>query len=445
MRILFLVVALLFASDALAQGWTLRLDEGPTDSAYDVAALPDGGFVAVGYTSGPSPSLDAFAVRTDASGEVVWTRRIERSAYSERAYRVLVLPDGDLLLIGTAYFQATAGNRGWMVRLTASGDVVYVSDESVSLDLPATVGPVVGSLRPDGLVMLAGTTPNTAPVGARPWVAVVDPSGPDLITVRVLPALEQQIYGGTQVSTIVALDDGGAVVAGQVGAGPGQRGYLWRLTAEADSMWASVFPQGGLRTVLSARALDDGGLLVSGCGGADCGTAMVLRTDANGDAVWTSSYPTDTGYGEARDVAPLDDGSALVLRTRYHAAGTQAFDTDLLTIDASGVLADSTTLPGNRPETGGSLRLERMVEAGGDGWYVAAGQIADAPAFSQTDLYVVREQAPQAAVSSESGPARGEALTVSPNPASHHVRLEGVPAGATATVYDFLGRRVLDR
>jgi len=85
MRLSLLLVALLFSADALAQAWTLRLDEGLTDSAYDVVALPDGGFVAVGYTSGPTPSLDAFAVRTDASGAVLWTRRVARGAYSERA------------------------------------------------------------------------------------------------------------------------------------------------------------------------------------------------------------------------------------------------------------------------------------------------------------------------------------------------------------------------
>jgi len=66
----------------------------------------------------------------------------------------------------------------------------------------------VGSLRPDGRVVLAGTTPDVAPLGARPWVAVVDPDGPTLVTLRALPALAQEVYGGTQVSSVEALPDG---------------------------------------------------------------------------------------------------------------------------------------------------------------------------------------------------------------------------------------------
>ena len=100
--------------------WAGRFGGIEADEAKAVAAAPDGGAFVAGYFSGtadfdPGPgtteltsagSADAFVVRLDAEGRLVWARRFG-GRLGDVALGVAADPAGNAYLTG--YFQATAG------------------------------------------------------------------------------------------------------------------------------------------------------------------------------------------------------------------------------------------------------------------------------------------------------------------------------------------------
>jgi hypothetical protein len=73
--------------------WTKLFGGVNDDNGTDVRVLPDGGFIMSGYTSSLGAGLwDMLLVRTDASGEEVWSKT-HGSAFDDRAYGVAVGSD----------------------------------------------------------------------------------------------------------------------------------------------------------------------------------------------------------------------------------------------------------------------------------------------------------------------------------------------------------------
>ncbi len=85
--------------------WSRQLGGSGQDRPSAMATTSDGGLVVVGHSTGPLAGLansgleDAFVLRFDAAGSLLWARSIA-SAGTDHGYGVLVTPDGDILVTG---------------------------------------------------------------------------------------------------------------------------------------------------------------------------------------------------------------------------------------------------------------------------------------------------------------------------------------------------------
>jgi len=130
------------------------LDGSGHEDVRDVAATPDGGIVAVGGTDSAdfpvtfstfAGGTDAFVVRLDADGRVVWARTMGGPDH-DRAYAVEIDPDGNIVIGGRAgrdfpvtegAFQTTfmggqphgpyQATDGMVAKLSPDGEVIFAS------------------------------------------------------------------------------------------------------------------------------------------------------------------------------------------------------------------------------------------------------------------------------------------------------------------------------
>ncbi|NBB82013.1 MAG: hypothetical protein GVY28_01260 [Alphaproteobacteria bacterium] len=107
--------------------WERRFGGSGDDGVFHLAAAPDGGLVAVGHAQHPDTDrFQPWAVRLDADGGTLWQRRFGDDRFAA-ATGVAVMPDGGIAMVGLG--QAERGHRDdiRLFRLDAAGDLLWES------------------------------------------------------------------------------------------------------------------------------------------------------------------------------------------------------------------------------------------------------------------------------------------------------------------------------
>lgn len=194
------------AADAQADPhlWLLRIDAqdqpvwdftyGNTalDAAYDVTALSDGSFVAVGETA--TDGIEhVWLLRVGADGKEIWSHVLHAETDST-GWAVVALPGDDIAIAGRIHPKGDV-NHAWLARFDSKGTGLS----------EATLGPGIAyalTARPDGSLVLAGENAKAAT-----WVAAV---GADNKIVW------QQSFGGFAARGVAADAQGGLAIVATV-------------------------------------------------------------------------------------------------------------------------------------------------------------------------------------------------------------------------------------
>jgi hypothetical protein len=116
--------------------WSKQLGGSGRDRPTALASTVDGGIVVAGHTESSFAGLtnagneDAFLIRFDANGEILWARSIATPG-PDHAYGVHVLPDGDVLVTGRmagSDWTPTSGDPGdaFLARYDADGNLRWL-------------------------------------------------------------------------------------------------------------------------------------------------------------------------------------------------------------------------------------------------------------------------------------------------------------------------------
>lgn len=113
-------------SPAGVVAWAKDIGETSYDERlFGIAAMPDGGFVAVGRRgSSIGAGGDAWVFRGDASGSRVWEKTYGGSG-EDAAYGVSIASDGDILVCGSTSSFGAASTNILALKLSPDGDPVY--------------------------------------------------------------------------------------------------------------------------------------------------------------------------------------------------------------------------------------------------------------------------------------------------------------------------------
>jgi len=300
-----------------------------------LASVPDGGLVLAGETGSKSRGdgvPDAWLVRADARGNVLWDRTFG-GAKKDAAHAVVALADGSFAFAGSTSSPPARGMDAWLVRLEADGSQRWAHTYGTpGTDLASALLAVPAEAAGGPGFLLAGmrTDPRS---GEDMALARTDPDG------RPLWETHFGGPGADWAMDVERLPDGGYIVAGRTQSGPptGQDVLLVRTDAQGVPRWQR--PHGGLDAdaAFKVRALPGGGFLVAGetrsKGGGER-DAWLLCTDADGRHVWDRTYggPRDE-WAWALGLSP-DGGSVLgASRTQE---GKERRDAWILRLDPRG-------------------------------------------------------------------------------------------------------------
>lgn len=321
-----------------------------------LAGTADGGYIVAGGTASPGTGdTDCLVVRLNGLGNIVWQKAFGGPSMDE-AQAVCALPGGGFIVAGRTRSFGAGGDDLWIIRLSAAGEVLWQR----ACGGQADEGAAAILAMDDGGCIIAGTTSSFGAGGGDAWLLRLDASG---------GVIWQKAYGGglsDRARAIVGTGDGGCLVAGESTGGGSADGWLLRLDGQGAILWQRSCGGLGADTLASLAACEDGGFLAAGgtaSPGAGGGDAWVLRLDSTGDILWQKTYG---GAGEemACAVAAAGDGGWFV-------GGLCGTDLAVWKLSPDGAPAWHKTYG---PAAGGT---ETALVHAEDGCFVLAGTLAD--------------------------------------------------------------------
>jgi hypothetical protein len=306
-----ILVLLILSSAAPAQTilWTKNHGGAQPDGAYDITETTDGGFILTGFKSRANYLQDFLLLRTDAGGDMIWSRTFP-GPLNGWGSEVLELPDGGFIAAGV-YEVNSQTHDSYVVRTDASGNLLW----------------------------------------ARQYDAGI---GDD-----------------DRAHSIYLTQDGGFIIAGQAWWPEPPFGsydvYVVKCNALGIPEWSNLYKwaPGGADVALSVAQVPDGGFLIGGFTQAVVWNAYVIRTDPLGNVLWQRTYGGDWG-DEAYDMRLTADGG-FVLTGAFISNTETDTDVGLVKADAAGNVEWERVYGGNDADWGQQVCPTR------DGGYLVAG------------------------------------------------------------------------
>jgi hypothetical protein len=380
--LLFPLVAVAFISTVWAAApevqWTLPVGGQEGESGWWVEVTSDGNFIASGTTTSfGAGAIDAYLVRADMWGDTLWTKTLGGSA-NDAGLSVAEMAGGGYLVAGYSASFGAGDEDAYLVRTDAAGDSVWMRRYGgTEIDLFYCARQT--SL---GSIVACGYTYSTVPYDTADAYAVMTTSDGYLKWERV--------YGGggdDRLAEIIETGDGGFAMVGFSRYVPPTdtcQIYVVRINAGGDTLWTRRYGGPGMDYGSGIRETPDGGFMVLGttysygAGGSDI---YLVRTDADGDTLWTRTYggPGDEwGYDL---IQTPDMGYAIGGRTSSYGAGMQDFY--VVKIQADGDIIWTQTHGGPANDLGLSIRET------GDHGFIMCGYTASYGS-GRDDLYLVK-------------------------------------------------------
>jgi hypothetical protein len=201
-------------------------------------------------------------------------------------------------------------------------------------------------------------------------------------------------YGGTDwdyAYSVRQTSDGGYVIAGSsrsLGAGDYDY-YLVKTDANGDTLWTRTYGGSLADECTSVWQTSDGGYILTGYTssfGAGDADVYVVKTNADGDTLWTRTYGGGA-WDDASDIQQTSDGGYIIAANTYSFGGSD-LDPWLVKIDASGDTLWTHLYPGYL-ET--QTTQFAAVQQTSDGGYIAVGRTE--VVRRRYDIYVVKTDA----------------------------------------------------
>jgi hypothetical protein len=261
-----------------------------------------------------------------------------------------------------------------MIKADSNGDTLWTRTfGGIEIDVGKSVQQTT-----DGGYIITGQTGSFGKGGWDVWLIKTDANGDTLWT---------KTYGDTLGdigNSVQQTTDGGYIITGvanRMTANPGliyQDIWLIKTDANGDTMWTKIYvdSSGLLRGGNWVQQVSDGGYIITGITNQkgtrppvwwEVGDLWLVKTDANGDTLWTKTYGRsdidDSNVGNS--VQQTIDGGYII--SGYTDSGVYQYDVLLIKTDANGDTLWSKTFGGMGWQYG------YCVQQTTDGGYIVTG------------------------------------------------------------------------
>lgn len=103
--------------------WTKRYQVPNGQGLWGVVGLDDGTIVSCGVTDDGNDQA-GWLIKTDENGDTLWTRTYDPSDATDYLRNMLVMPNGDIVMVGFGRGENSTTQDGWILRVDSMGCVV---------------------------------------------------------------------------------------------------------------------------------------------------------------------------------------------------------------------------------------------------------------------------------------------------------------------------------
>jgi len=295
--ILFVVPGFAYAQEEGDSLWSLIEGSPAMDLAGEVQQTTDGGYILVGtYNNDPMMLTgDVYMLKTDVNGNITWTRNHNWGPGAWSGRSIQQTTDGGYIIAGGVLLDMMASiNYALLIKTDANGDTVWTRNNS---DYPDSYHNIFVRQLADGGYIVSGTKvgPGMMMTADEAVLTKFDADG-DTVWTRLYGGDNYAYRGGPLLLTA----DGGYIVAGitmETEMMAYADAYIFKTNSDGDLMWTRTFSAGDVNQIPTfiQHTADGGYIIVGGKSGGMVSEAFLMKLDINGDAEWTSYY---AGVGE---------------------------------------------------------------------------------------------------------------------------------------------------
>lgn len=326
-----------------------------------------GGYIITGYTtSSGAGGEDVVLVRTDPSGDAVWTKTIGGTG-KDNGWAVRETDDGGYIVAGFTNSFGAGEMDVYLIRTDTGGDTLWTKTyggegEELGWDVQRTA---------DGGFIIAAQTASLGNGEIDAYLIKTDADG---------KTEWAKTYGGEKVDRIFSVQqtpDGGYVAVGitySFGAG-GRDAYLLKTDGSGEQEWFKTFGGPAYDVGHSVALSNDGGFIITGYGESFAKSGgrnvYLIKTDAKGDEQWTGVYGGSESERGITGLQTRDGGYVAIGFTDRN------WDVYLVRTDGEGSMLWTRTFGANdRVDFGYTVRETN------DGGFIMTGHTSD---FQETE------------------------------------------------------------
>ncbi|MFC1547975.1 T9SS type A sorting domain-containing protein [Candidatus Neomarinimicrobiota bacterium] len=367
---LILVIAFVMPGPYLlgTETWTRAFGGSELDEGYSVQQTSDGGYIIAGRTTSFGAGYyDVYLIRTDSTGDTLWTKTFGGSEF-DSGYFVQQTSDNGYIITGSTKSYGHGNADVYLIKSNETGDTVWTRTFGGS---GFDAGYSVQQTSDDGYIII-GKYGSHGPVGYNIYLIKTNSQGDTLWT----RALEGHIgYSGQQTS------DGGYIITGEDDGDV----CLLKTDSSGNSLWTKTYGESEYDFGRSVRQITGGGYIITGRYAPPDGYesesyVYLINTNSSGDTLWTRRIGQVDGISEGSSVQQTNSGDYIIIGT------TRPYD-----IGPRGLYLIKTSTSGDtlwtRTFGGTSGREGNSVQQTIDGGYIIAGTITQ---DIGTDIYILK-------------------------------------------------------
>ncbi len=264
------------------EGWLLRTDsngniiwnqgfhpnpstQNEWDNFYDVIETSDGGFIALGFGGYQDYYWQAWILKVDSDGNVIWNKSFGEQFIWERLYSFQQTSDGGYIAVGDKHYTYgdTTSHDGWLVKFNSIGDTLWT---------------------------------------------------------KHFGAAQVDIFRSIQITS-----DGNYIIAGEREPfwGLGFKGWMMKVNSEGNVIWNNMYGDGGF---MSVQNTPNGNYIAAGTkfvSQVALNDAWLVKTDIIGNVIYDHTYQISNLDDVVQSIQPTTDGG-YILGGRTNSSGSTA-------------------------------------------------------------------------------------------------------------------------
>jgi hypothetical protein len=298
--LIFLIITSLFSSAQI----TFQKTYGGTFgyAFYSVKQTTDSGYIFAGLTTvWGAGNVDGFLIKTNAYGDTLWTKTYG-GFDNEEIRSVEQTSDGGYIAAGITSSFGGGSVDVCLIKTNASGNLLWTKTfGGTGFDFGFSVQQTF-----DGGYIVSGST--LGPLGDDIYLIKTDSNGDSLWT---------RLFGGpssARGNSVKQTSDSGYVVVGFTLVGTSSDVYMIKTNSTGNVIWSKTYGGAGLDEGMSVQQTTDGGYVIAGYTasfGAGSDDFYLIKTNANGDALWTKTYG-GVNLDKAFSVQQTNDGGYII-------------------------------------------------------------------------------------------------------------------------------------